>query len=181
MDKRYTHISKFLSFVLRHRPQEIGITLDPQGWVGIDDLLVACSAHGHKISRGNFNYVVAYNNKKRFAISENGKRVRASQEHSVEIDLGYQPAIPPELLYHGRASKNLPSIRRQGLTKGKRHHVHLSLDLTTARAVGKRHGSPVVLTIRADEMVQAGFIFYKSSNAVWLTEMVPYEFIVEPI
>ena len=137
MDKSYTKISKFLSFVLRHRPEEIGIRLDPQGWVSIDDLLAACSAHGHKISLEDFNYVVIHNNKSRFAISQDGEKVRASQGHSIEIELGYEPAIPPEFLYHGTALKNLPSIRRQGLTKGKRHHVHLSLDLTTARAVGK--------------------------------------------
>jgi len=180
MDKRYTSISKFLSLVLRHRPEVIEVELDEQGWVGIDELLAACAAHGRALSRADLDYVVTHNNKQRFAISDDGQRIRASQGHSIAIDLGYKPATPPEILYHGTARKFLPSIRRQGLVKGKRHHVHLSADPDTAQSVGQRHGEPVVLTVRAGEMMQTGMMFFLSANGVWLTETVPYGYIDEP-
>ncbi len=180
MDKQYTSISKFLSLVLRHRPEVIGIELDEQGWVPIDLLLAACAAHGRLFSRADLDYVVANNNKQRFAISPDGQRIRASQGHSIAVKLGYEPAEPPELLYHGTAVQNLPSIRHQGLLKGNRHHVHLSADEATATAVGQRHGKPVVLTVRAGEMVRAGYQFFQSTNGVWLTETVPYQFVEEP-
>lgn len=180
MDKRYTSISKFMSLVLRHRPEVIGIELDEQGWVAIDRLLAACAAHGRALSRADLNDVVMHNNKQRFAISADGQRIRASQGHSVAINLGYEPAEPPEMLYHGTAVQSLPSIRREGLLKGKRHHVHLSADEVTATAVGQRHGKPVVLTVKAGEMARAGFLFFLSANGVWLTETVPYLYIDEP-
>ncbi len=180
MDKRYTNISKYLSLILRHRPEVVGIELDVQGWVEIEVLLAACAAHGRAISRDDLDYVVANNNKQRFALSDDGQRIRASQGHSVEVNLGYEPAEPPEWLYHGTAVQNLPSIRRQGLLKGRRHHVHLSADEATATAVGQRHGKPVVLIVRAGEMVQAGHPFFRSANGVWLTETVPYDYIDEP-
>lgn len=180
MDKRHTTISKFLSLVLRHKPQEIGLHLDPQGWVEIETLLAACAAHGHQITRHELDYVVDHNNKKRFAISEDGLRIRASQGHSVVVDLGYPPTTPPDRLYHGTARQHLPEIRKHGLWKGKRHHVHLSTDEVSARMVGQRHGVPVVLTIRADEMVRAGFNFWVSDNGVWLTDTVPFRYIDEP-
>lgn len=180
MDKRYTAISKFLSLILRHKPEVVGIELDKQGWVAIDVLLAACAAHGRALSRTDLDYVVANNNKQRFAVSADGQRIRASQGHSVAVNLGYEVAEPPELLYHGTAVQNLPSIRRQGLVKGKRHHVHLSADKTTATAVGQRHGKPVVLTVKAGEMARAGFLFFLSANGVWLTETVPYAYMDEP-
>lgn len=180
MDKRYTSISKFLSLILRHKPEVAGIELDEQGWVEIDVLLAACAAHGRALSRADLDYVVANNNKQRFAVSDDGLRIRANQGHSVAVDLGYEAVEPPELLYHGTAVQNLPSIRRQGLVKGKRHHVHLSADEATATAVGQRHGKPVVLTVKAGEMAQAGFLFFLSANGVWLKETVPYLYIDEP-
>lgn len=180
MDKRYTSISKFLSLVLRHRPEVMGVELDEQGWVAIDELLAACTAHGRALSRVELDYVVAHNNKQRFAVSEDGQRIRASQGHSVTVNLGYAPATPPKILYHGTARKFLPSIRAKGLVKGKRHHVHLSADPVTAQSVGQRHGEPVVLTVRAGEMMRAGMSFLHSANGVWLTEAVPFSYIDEP-
>jgi putative RNA 2'-phosphotransferase len=180
MDKRHTAISKFLSYVLRHRPDEIGITLDSAGWVDVDRLLAASAEHGTKISRGELDYVVTHNDKKRFAISEDGLRIRASQGHSTSVELGYEPRRPPDVLYHGTATRYLPGIREEGLVKGKRHHVHLSGDEATARVVGQRHGSVVVLRVRAGEMARAGFAFYVSANGVWLTESVPPRYIDEP-
>jgi putative RNA 2'-phosphotransferase len=179
MNDRLTRTSKFLSFILRHRPDEVGIQLDANGWVPIEDLLNACTSNGRSITRAELDEVVANNNKKRFAVSDDGLRIRASQGHSIDIDLGYEVASPPEVLFHGTATRNLDSIRRQGLIKGNRHHVHMSADDATARTVGQRHGAPVVLRIRAGEMAKAGIEFFISANGVWLTEEVPFAYIDE--
>ena len=124
--------------------------------------------------------VVAENDKKRFAISEDGERIRANQGHSVDIDLALTASEPPELLYHGTASRFLDSIRATGLHSASRQHVHLSGDEPTATKVGQRHGKPVVLVVRARAMAAAGHLFYFSQNGVWLTERVPVEFINFP-
>jgi putative RNA 2'-phosphotransferase len=175
-----TRTSKFLSYVLRHRPDEIGIELDPNGWVAIDELLAAAASHGRAIARAQLDEVVATNNKARFAVSDDGLRIRASQGHSIDVDLAYEPAAPPDLLYHGTATRFLESIREKGLVRGARHHVHLSADAETARAVGARHGKPLVLAIRSGDMAREGVRFYVSANGVWLTDAVPYEYIDEP-
>ncbi len=124
--------------------------------------------------------MVANNDKQRFAISADGQRIRASQGHSTPVDLGYVPTPPPEMLYHGTALPHLPGIRKHGLVKGRRHHVHLSGDEATARTVGQRHGREVVLKVCSGEMARAGFTFYRSANGVWLTDAVPYRYLVEP-
>lgn len=173
MQKGLVKTSKFLSLVLRHDPGKIGLTLDQAGWVAVDDLLAACTTHGVKLDRALLETVVRQNDKQRFSFSEDGTRIRANQGHSVEIELGYAPATPPELLYHGTATRFLAAIRQQGLLKGARHHVHLSADVETAMRVGQRHGQPVVLTVKAAVMHQDGFAFYLSANGVWLTEHVP--------
>lgn len=178
MDQRATiKTSKFLSLVLRHRPEIVGITLDDSGWTEVETLLDALKRHGRPLSRTELEHVVAANSKRRFAFSDDGRRIRASQGHSVEVDLQYEPLAPPELLYHGTAERNLSSIRRDGLHRGRRHHVHLSPDAVTARTVGQRHGRPVVLVIRAGAMHAAGHLFYLSANGVWLTESVPPEYV----
>ena len=178
--KTLTKNSKFLSLVLRHRPEVIGIQLDEQGWVSVETLLEQLRAHGRPLSREELAYIVAHNNKKRFSFDDSGMRIRASQGHSVRIELGYSPTPPPEFLFHGTARKNLEAIRQQGLHKGKRHHVHLSADMTTARQVGGRHGKPVILTVQAGKMQEAGFAFFLSENGVWLTEQVPVKFLEFP-
>ena len=173
-------ISKFLSLVLRHKPEEIGVTLDEAGWVDVETLLSACARHRFPITRQQLETVVATSDKKRFALSEDGSRIRANQGHSVEVELGYAPAQPPEILYHGTADRFIESIRRQGLIKGKRHHVHLSLTRPTAAAVGTRHGRLVLLEVRSGDMHRAGIVFYKSANDVWLTDAVPAEYLIFP-
>lgn len=177
MDQRHTKISKFLSYVLRHRPDAAGLTLDTQGWVDIATLLAAAARQGVTMTRDDLEYVVANNNKKRFAVSDCGTRIRASQGHSVDVDLGYEPTEPPDVLYHGTATRNLDSIRASGLVRGNRRHVHLSRDVATALNVGGRHGKPVVLTVRAGEMHGAGHAFFVSANGVWLTEHVAPQFL----
>ncbi|HEU4388270.1 MAG TPA: RNA 2'-phosphotransferase [Blastocatellia bacterium] len=173
-----TRTSKFLSLVLRHRPQMIGISLDDAGWVPVAELLKACAAHGVVLTEQQLRDVVENNDKKRFALSDDGSMIRASQGHSVNVELGYEPAVPPESLYHGTVEKFVSSIERNGLIKGKRHHVHLSPDIATATKVGGRRGKPVVLEIKAGEMHRAGIEFFVSANGVWLTEQVPPGYIV---
>jgi len=173
--------SKFLSLVLRHKPEEIGLILDANGWADVDELIRLVNQHGRKLDRLLLERVVADNDKKRFAFSDDGTRIRASQGHSVEVDLALPPSEPLELLYHGTASRFVESIRAEGLHSASRQHVHLSLDIVTATKVGQRHGKAVILTVRAKEMRSAGHLFYLSANGVWLTEQVPVEFIDFPI
>lgn len=176
-DKTRTSISKFLSYVLRHEPSAAGVTLDAEGWVDVDSLLAGCAAHGKRLSRTQLEEVVARCPKQRFAFSDDGARIRASQGHSAQVDLGYAPADPPPVLFHGTVERFLPAIREQGLLKMKRHHVHLSADEATARNVGGRRGKPVLLRIDTAAMRAAGHAFFLSANGVWLTETVPPEFI----
>lgn len=173
-------VSKFLSYVLRHKPEKLGVTLDPNGWVDVDELLAKAAQNGKAISKEQLERVVANNDKKRFAFSEDRTKIRASQGHSVGVELGYSSAVPPEILYHGTADRFLESIKNFGLQKQSRQHVHLSATLETASAVGKRHGRLVVLGIRAAEMQRDGFEFYLSANNVWLTDTVPTKYIEFP-
>lgn len=173
-------LSKFLSLVLRHEPGEIGIALDEQGWARVDELLEAMNAHGHALDFETLEQVVETNDKKRFAFSDDGEQIRASQGHSVEVELGYEPVEPPRTLYHGTVARFLDDIRRDGLRKGKRHHVHLSTSEQTASQVGKRRGAPVLLKVRARDMHASGHRFHVSANGVWLTDAVPTEFIDFP-
>lgn len=180
MDKsRQTRVSKFLSLVLRHDPQKAGLILDEAGWIPVDELLAGCARAGVTFSREELQIVVTENDKKRFAFSPDGARIRASQGHSIEVELEYEPLVPPEVLFHGTADRFLASIRQSGLLKQSRNHVHLSLDRDTAVKVGTRHGRPVVLTVSAGKMHEAGHVFYRSANGVWLTEHVPTEFLGE--
>jgi putative RNA 2'-phosphotransferase len=176
-EKDQIRLSKFLSLILRHEPGKVGLTLDEAGWVGVAELLGAMGRHGHVVSRGTLLHVVEASDKKRFALSEDGTRIRASQGHSVEVELGYEPATPPAVLYHGTVDRFLESIREKGLVKGERHHVHLSADAETATRVGARRGRAVVLRIDAAGMTRAGLMFYVSANGVWLTDHVPVGFI----
>lgn len=178
MNQPAIQISKFLSLVLRHEPEKIGLTLDAAGWVSVDDLLAACRANGKAISLEELQDVVASNDKQRFSFSDDGSLIRANQGHSVEVELGYEAAIPPASLFHGTAERFLASIQEQGLLKGKRHHVHLSADIETATKVGQRHGKPTVLQVDSGKMHQDGFIFYFSTNGVWLTEHVPVPYLM---
>lgn len=171
--QRLVRISKYLSKHLRHQPERIGLTLQPGGWVEVADLLQACAQHGFALTRAELVEVVAHNDKQRFAFNENGTRIRAQQGHSVPIDLELAPMEPPPVLYHGTVARNLPAIMRTGLLPMSRHHVHLSADVATARIVGARRGTPVILAVDAAAMQRDGFQFFRSGNGVWLVEQVP--------
>jgi putative RNA 2'-phosphotransferase len=174
------HSSKFLSLVLRHDPAHIGITLDSAGWTDVNALLAACAAHGHPLTRGQLEHLVASSDKQRFALSSDGTRIRANQGHSVSVELGLAQQQPPPRLHHGTVAAALAGIRAEGLQKRARHHVHLSADLPTAKKVGSRRGAPLILTVRAGEMAAVGLLFYRSENGVWLTDHVPPQFIEFP-
>jgi putative RNA 2'-phosphotransferase len=166
-------LSKQLSYVLRHRPDSIGLTLDDAGWVEVDDLLAALARHGRPVTRAELDDVVARNDKQRFAFDAGGTRIRASQGHSVPIELGYAAQAPPDELFHGTAARFLPDILAEGLRPGNRHAVHLSPDVQTAQRVGARRGRPVVLRVDAASMAAEGAVFTRSANGVWLVGAVP--------
>ncbi|AFY40245.1 RNA 2'-phosphotransferase [[Leptolyngbya] sp. PCC 7376] len=168
--------SKFLSYVLRHHPAAIGITLDKQGWINVDKLLLAIQQSGRNISLELLQEVVFTNDKQRFAFSADGQKIRANQGHSIDIDLALESQLPPQILYHGTAQRFLEAIQAEGLKKMQRHHVHLSPTLAIAEAVGQRHGKVVVLGITARTMHMKGHEFFLSNNGVWLTDHVPPEF-----
>lgn len=176
----HTRISKFLSLVLRHKPEIIDLNLDPQGWAEVNSLIEKLNQHGLMITRKILEEVVTTNPKKRFALNEDQTKIRANQGHSIQIDHGFKPIQPPRFLYHGTATRFLENILETGIQKRNRHHVHLSIDLPTATNVGQRHGKPIILIVRALDMHQAGFEFYLSENQVWLTEEVPVGYIERP-
>ncbi|GHU09133.1 putative RNA 2'-phosphotransferase [Betaproteobacteria bacterium] len=173
MNKQLSEISKFLSFVLRHQPEAIGVTLDAEGWADIE-LLIACANQScQALTRPLLEEVVETSDKKRFTISEDGLCIRAAQGHSKQsVAITHVEKIPPEFLYHGTATRFLESILKEGLKPGSRHYVHLSEDEQTATAVGQRYGKPVVLKIEALRMQQQGFKFFQAENGVWLVKEV---------
>ena len=172
-----TQLSKFLSLVLRHQPDAIGLVLDPQGWAGIDDLIARANAAGTKFGRDDLLRVVAESDKKRFSLSPDAERIRAAQGHSVSVELGLAAQEPPATLYHGTAVRFLESILSEGLKPQSRQQVHLSADESTALRVGQRHGRPHIFKIDAVAMHASGFKFYRADNGVWLTDAVPPEFL----
>ena len=178
--KQLVSHSKFLSLVLRHQPETIGITLDSAGWIAVEDLLAALAEHGRALTRSDLEEIVRTSDKQRFALCPDGHRIRANQGHSIEVELGHAPAVPPELLYHGTAAQFLPAIRERGLCKMQRHHVHLSAETEITLKVGARRSRPVLLIIRAGDMHRAGHAFFLTPNQVWLTDQVPPEFIEFP-
>lgn len=169
--------SKYLSWVLRHDPQALGLSPTAEGWVFIDRLLEAATADGKHLTHARIRELVASSDKQRFALSPDGLMIRAQQGHSIPVQLEYPAATPPALLFHGTVAAALPSIRTQGLLRGQRHHVHLSPNRETATRVGARRGTPVVLVIRTTQMVEVGLVFYETPNEVWLVEHVPPHYI----
>ena len=174
---KLTTISKFMSLVLRHQPQKIGLELDAAGWTSVEKLLARSAAAGRVITRDELNEVVATSDKRRFALSDDGLRIRANQGHSIDVDLGLAAIAPPEWLFHGTASRFVDSILQSGLERRSRHHVHLTEDAVVGQAVGRRYGKAVILRIAAGAMAAQGHAFFRSANDVWLVEAVPPQFI----
>ncbi|GAB2932763.1 RNA 2'-phosphotransferase [Hafnia psychrotolerans] len=180
MSKKNTDISKFLSYVLRHQPEAIDLSLDKEGWAVISDLILCSVKEGYTLDNNLLRNIVDNSDKKRFTISDDGLRIRAAQGHSTQqVDIAYKEKTPPDILYHGTATRFISVIREQGLIPLSRQYVHLSPDEDTAIRVGQRHGKPVVLKIKALNMYEQGFEFFQADNGVWLTDTVPYRFIQE--
>jgi putative RNA 2'-phosphotransferase len=167
-----THISKYFSLVLRHKPSAVGICLDYNGWVAIDELIDKTTSM--PLTHTKIEEVVLCNDKQRFAIEERDgvKYIRANQGHSIDVDLELGAVVPPDILYHGTVHYLVNIIEKNGINKQKRHHVHMSDDEETAKKVGARHGVPAILRIDAHAMYEDGIEFYKSVNGVWLTDFV---------
>jgi putative RNA 2'-phosphotransferase len=172
-----SELSKFLSYVLRHAPDSIGLAVDSGGWCEVSELIAKSAAAGRTFDEAQLLSLVAASDKQRFTLSEDGRRIRAAQGHSIAVDLGLIPVEPPHLLFHGTATRFLDAIRDEGLLPGSRQKVHLSGDEATAVAVGRRHGKPVVLHVRAGEMWVAGHAFWRADNGVWLVDAVPPHFL----
>lgn len=170
-------ISKFLSLVLRHKPETIGLEMDKNGWVSVKELLKKTKSKFPELNMGLLEEVVSTNDKQRFSFNENKTKIRANQGHSIDVDLKYTEQEPPEILFHGTVDKFLKNIKNEGLQKMSRHHVHLSADEETATKVGSRRGKPVILVIESGKMHSDGIKFYKSENEVWLTDMVEPKYI----
>jgi putative RNA 2'-phosphotransferase len=176
--KQLDDVSRFLSYVLRHEPQRIGLTLDTEGWAEIDSLIIGAAANGLALDRAAIETVAANSEKKRFAISQDGQRIRAVQGHSTPVvQRRFSECMPPEVLYHGTATRFIESIFTRGLEPGDRHHVHLTHDVDAAVSIGKRYGKPVVLEVLALQMHDQGFKFFLTENNVWLTDIVPVKFL----
>ncbi len=172
---KYKEISKFLSLVLRHKPETIGIKLDSNGWVDVDELI---SKMQKGITKEILEEIVLTNDKQRFAFNEDKTKIRANQGHSLNIDLGLKESTPPDMLYHGTAERFIKSIMETGIKKNSRRHVHLSENTETAVSVGNRYGKPVLLKVDTKRMSVDGYKFYVSENNVWLTDSVPVKYIV---
>jgi putative RNA 2'-phosphotransferase len=172
-DKELVKASKFLSLVLRHRPEVIGLDIDEHGWAQVDELIEGANRSGRRLNRELIEKVVARSDKQRYSLSPDGERIRANYGHSIPVDLKLEPVAPPERLFHGTAQRFLDSIKDRGLSPGKRLYVHLSPDRGAAIQVGQRHGRPVVLEVKAGAMQRDGYRFFKSGRGTWLTRRVP--------
>jgi len=170
-------ISTFMSLVLRHKPEEIGLQLDENGWALVSDFISKMNSKGNTLDFESLEEIVSTNDKKRFAFNDDKTKIRASQGHSVIIDLALIEIIPPETLFHGTVEKFIDEIKTKGLLKMSRQHVHLSNDKDTATKVGSRRGNPIILIVNSAEMQKDGYKFYQSENGVWLTDHVPAKYI----
>jgi len=169
--------SKFLSLILRHKPEALGIILETDGWANVKEILDKMQQQGKQVNLRLLKQVVAEDNKQRYSFNDDRTKIRANQGHSVAVDLGFSPQTPPEYLYHGTAIRFVASIQKTGLESRSRQHVHLSDNISTAQNVGQRHGKPVILKIRAGELHEQGQSFFLSENGVWLTDRVEFGFI----
>ena len=172
-------LSRFISFILRHKPESVGITLDEHGWASVSELLTGINASGNEIDMKTLEEIVAEDEKQRYSFNTDKTKIRANQGHSVNVDVELKKAEPPEILFHGTGEKYVPSIKIEGLKPKSRLYVPLSSDRETAVKVGSRHGKPVVFEVNSGEMSRCGYEFFLSENGVWLTKIVPAEYLRE--
>ena len=177
MDK--TNLSKFIALILRHKPDTVGIMLDEHGWASVSELISGINACGNEIDMQTLEEIVAEDEKQRYSFNSDKTKIRANQGHSVNVDVELKKAVPPEILFHGTGEKFVSSIKSEGLKPKSRLYVHLSKDRETAVKVGSRHGKPVVFEVHSGEMSRCGFEFFLSENDVWLTKIVPAEYLRE--
>lgn len=178
-ERRLERLSKFISMILRHKPQVIGITLDEHGWADVDELIKGINETGEevKFSKDTLEIIVKTDKKQRYSFSQDKTLIRANQGHSIPVDVELEKKEPPKVLYHGTGSRFVKSIQEQGLFPMERLYVHLSTDVETATNVGKRHGTPVIFQVNAEQMQKDGYDFFQSVNGVWLTKEVPAKYL----
>jgi len=170
--------SKFLSLILRHKPQAVGLELDEHGWADVDELIRRVSRK-RPLDRATLEQIVATDEKQRYSFSADGQLIRANQGHSIPVDVELAELEPPKILYHGTGERFAASIRAQGLIRKSRLYVHLSSDVETAINVGRRHGKPKIFIVESGRMFADGCKFFRSVNGVWLTEHVPAQYLKE--
>lgn len=170
-------LSKFISLILRHQPDTVGLTLDEHGWADVQELITGINKSNRVIDMDTLERIVAEDDKKRYSFNEDFTKIRANQGHSVKVDVELKECEPPNTLFHGTAERFVSSIKAEGLKPKSRLYVHLSADEAIAIKVGSRHGMPRVLVIDAAKMYADGFKFYLSDNGVWLTEFIPVEYL----
>ena len=173
-----TRTSRYISLILRHKPETIGITLDEHGWADVDELIAGVS-RTHPLTMKLLEEIVRTDEKQRYSFNGDKTLIRANQGHSIPVDVELPELKPPAILYHGTGQKYVPSIDHQGLLPKSRLYVHLSADKDTAIKVGRRHGPPIVYTVQAGKMSADGYLFYRSINGVWLTKEVPIEYLAK--
>ena len=178
-ERRLERLSKFISMILRHKPQVIGITLDEHGWADVDELIKGINETGEEVefSKDTLEIIVKTDKKQRYSFSQDKTLIRANQGHSIPVDVELEKKEPPKVLYHGTGVKSVKAIQEQGLLPMERLYVHLSTDVETATNVGKRHGTPVIFKVNAEQMQKDGYDFFQSVNGVWLTKEVPAKYL----
>lgn len=177
----FVKMGKYISLILRHKPEIINLKIDEHGWANVDELLKGINDSGRYISKEMLNMIVETNDKKRYQYNNDHTKIRANQGHSIRVDVELHEKVPPDVLYHGTAQEYLDKIRKSGIRKMNRLYVHLSKDMETAMRVGKRHGQPIVLIINTKAMINDGYKFYYSNNGVWLCDNIAYSYIEEVI
>ena len=178
-ERRLERISKFISMILRHKPEVIGITLDEHGWADVNELIKGINDTGEEVefSKDTLETIVKTDKKQRYSFSQDKTLIRANQGHSIPVDVELEKKEPPKVLYHGTGVKSVKAIQEQGLLPMERLYVHLSTDVETATNVGKRHDTPVIFKVNAEQMQKDGYDFFQSVNGVWLTKEVPTKYL----